>query len=339
MIIMPLVLLLAAVSSANPAGQIAIVSGSEQEDQRVCVLDLATKVLSPIGRGVRDGAPVWSHDGTQIAFESQVEGDLSIFVVNADGTNLRQVSKPDSWCQMPNWSGDGKKIAYCAGDGFDTRIVVHDLESGIEEDWGGRKGLMHPVWWNDSTIIGLGIINALKQPALTLHLVTKKSASRIPENARTSDGDYVEWAPNLYAKGKSSDMRLAFESNDGGDREVFVLSLKIGAYDVSNDKAADWNPVWSPDGKWLAFESFRGGKRGIYKVFPETAHVSPIVSSKAHNVWSPTWSPDGEWIAYVSDQTGDPELFAAPVEGGTPVQLTDRVGPDFAPSWRPEPQK
>jgi TolB protein len=50
---------------------------------------------------------------------------------------------------------------------------------------------------------------------------------------------------------------------------------------------------------------------------------------------SPSWSPDGRRIAYVSDQSGSPQIWALPREGGSPRRLTTRGAENVAPSWGP----
>jgi len=130
--------------------------------------------------------------------------------------------------------------------------------------------------------------------------------------------------------------RIAFESNEGGDREIMVLVGKRGIVNVSNHRAADWNPVWSPDGDNLAFESFRGGTRGIYNVYTDTAHVTPLAVDPVANCWSPAWSTDSRAIAFVSDRGGQAEIYRAGVAGNEWKPITATGGPKAAPAWRPE---
>ena len=129
--------------------------------------------------------------------------------------------------------------------------------------------------------------------------------------------------------------RIAFESNEGGDREIMVLVGKRGIVNVSNHRSADWNPVWSPDGDNLAFESFRAGSRGIYNVYTDTAHVTPIAVASDANCWSPTWSPDSRYVAFVSDQSGQAEVYHKGVSGEEWKRVTATGGPKAAPAWRP----
>ena len=60
--------------------------------------------------------PAWSPDGKSIAFQSNRDGPYHIFVMNSDGSNLRQItSGNDNDDRHPNWSPDGKTIAVDTG--------------------------------------------------------------------------------------------------------------------------------------------------------------------------------------------------------------------------------
>ena len=60
------------------------------------------------------GSPRWSPDGKRIAFTGIIEGDGEIYVVDANGTNLWRLPKPDPTASTPlaDWSPDGRKILY-----------------------------------------------------------------------------------------------------------------------------------------------------------------------------------------------------------------------------------
>lgn len=329
----------------NRGGTIAFVRGSEQEEHRVCLLDVGTRAVTPIGPGECDGAPVWSPDGSRLAFESKRPEGLGVVIFGADGARLAQPAHAHEWNRRPRWSPDGTRLAYSASGGQENGeaasrvappndvIVVYDLNAAREVVWGGgRTGLMRPVWMDEGTLVALGVVGEPGKGSTDLFHVTADEATPLTA-ALSSEGTYFEWAAE--PKGEL----LAFESNDGGDREIFVFSFAFGAVDVSNHRAADWNPVWSPDGRWLAFESFRGGRRGIYSVDPGNAVVVPLAAAPDSDDWSPTWSPDGRWIAFVSTRTGDPEIFATSSTGGEVTRLTEHPGDDYAPAWRPDPMR
>jgi dipeptidyl aminopeptidase/acylaminoacyl peptidase len=65
--------------------------------------------------GAFDSAPAWSPDGTEIAFESDKDGDGEIYVMKADGTDVRQLTNNTIHDEGPAWAPDGTRIAYTSG--------------------------------------------------------------------------------------------------------------------------------------------------------------------------------------------------------------------------------
>jgi Tol biopolymer transport system component len=59
------------------------------------------------------GNPVWSPDGSKIAFVSNRDGRRDIYIMNADGSNVTRLTKDSIIKWSPSWSPDGTKIAFC----------------------------------------------------------------------------------------------------------------------------------------------------------------------------------------------------------------------------------
>ncbi len=105
-------------------------------------------------------SPVWSPDDRQIAFSGAKGGISDIYVVNADGKNLRQMTNDKYGDLQPAWSPDGKKIAFASDRSPETdlsvlkvskwRINVLDIQSGAIEVVPGQGGLnLNPQWSPD----------------------------------------------------------------------------------------------------------------------------------------------------------------------------------------------
>ena len=79
--------------------------------------------------GAYDSAPNWSPDGSRIAFESNQDGDMEVYVMQADGSDIRQLTQNTLHDEGPVWSPDGTRIAYTSGvDDLNGDIWVMDAD-------------------------------------------------------------------------------------------------------------------------------------------------------------------------------------------------------------------
>ena len=90
-----------------------------------------------------DALGAFSPDGRQIVFVSDRTGVGQIYVMDADGGNMTQLTFDDAWKdQLPDWSPDGSKIAYAAGDPGDILVMnadgtdQHTIVGGPADDFG-----------------------------------------------------------------------------------------------------------------------------------------------------------------------------------------------------------
>jgi DNA-binding winged helix-turn-helix (wHTH) protein len=88
-------------------------------------------------------------------------------------------------------------------------------------------------------------------------------------------------------------------------------------------------PRWSPDSRWIAFDSDgRYGRSGIYVVSVDGGPLRPVVEDEANNS-VPSWSRDGKYIYFASNRghgwEGD-QVWKVPADGGQPFQITRQGG-------------
>ena len=358
-----------ALLAVAPHGQVALLA-SEEGDQQVRLLDLDTRGVRNLGSGGRDGAPVWSPDGTHVAFASAANGARFIHVVAVDAQASAVLAGTYAWNGHPRWAADGGAIAYecAANEGDLPKLAVRNGEAGHlhearEEIWaGGREGFLRPVWlpsldlrlfldperelavkgvdmgqlWEEAeasgALLALGVTPAGGHVSTEIYVVTETQVMPLLLEMIVAGSDrFVEWGCSVDRKGR----QVAYESNDGGDREIYMLGSR-GVVNLSNHREADWNPVWSPRKDWLAFESFRGGRRGVYVVYPKTASVRAIAAGEGFDARTPTWSPDGEWLAYIVDEDERSVLTVRAFDGKEPAILFPLPAAAAAPAWRPE---
>src|SRR5215216_5466209 len=86
-----------------------------------------TKVFDAPGK--YDSAPNWSPDGRQIAFESDQNGDMEIYAMDADGTDVRQITDNAVHDEGPAWSPDGERMVFTSGpDNLHSDIYVMNAD-------------------------------------------------------------------------------------------------------------------------------------------------------------------------------------------------------------------
>lgn len=138
---------------------------------------------------VRDFNPVYSPDGKTLAFESYNREGVSgaIYLVDADGSNVRRLTPPRLGATTPSWSPDGLKIAFstncCTGQNSDIWVIGHDgrgltrITNGCVrdcDDWGYLNSF--PSWSPDGGAIAFG--QAMVTPARGIWVVDSGGAGK-----------------------------------------------------------------------------------------------------------------------------------------------------------------
>jgi TolB protein len=94
----------------------------------------------------------------------------------------------------------------------------------------------------------------------------------------------------------------------------------------------NWEPVLSPDGTAVAFES--PGKKGLelYVRGLESGEVTQVTENEVDD-WSPTWSPQGDRLVFASNREKNVDLYIIDLETREVFRLTTHEGDDVNPYW------
>ena len=88
--------------------------------------------------------------------------------------------------------------------------------------------------------------------------------------------------------------------------QIYVMDADGGNQEkLTNSDFSEWQPSWSPDGKWIAFTSsghwnVAGGVWQIHVMDVHGENQRNISNDRSFDEWEPSWSPDGRRIAFVS---------------------------------------
>jgi TolB protein len=212
----------------------------------------------------QDSFPDWSPDGSKILFARiAANGPSDVWVMNADGTSLKQLTHYTFGAQWPRWSPDGSQILYSVTEG-----VLPDGNETHEALWIMNADGSHPVQFT--------------HPPLTTG-----TADNSP--VWSPDGKQILFVRHHPANGSYDQQALFLIKRDGtGLKQVTPWELEAG------------NEHWSPDGKRILFQSFGSFPDGttpqLYTILPDGTHLVQL-TSKERNSW-PAWSPDGTQIIF-----------------------------------------
>ncbi len=193
--------------------------------------------------------PAWSPSGRELAFSSDREGALDLYVWDEATRRIERVTHGVG-AVMPSWSPDGERIAFVTA-GYRVRIGVLDLATGaVETLRAGLNGAGRPSWspdgrsvvtsvhWPYSRRFREGVNRALALPTDGLRAAEDEEPA-MDRDAPSAGGG---WAGS-HAHGEGE---IEFELRQG---ERF---LNLNAHGSIGARGTD-GPVRSPDGRWLAY--------------------------------------------------------------------------------------
>lgn len=113
---------------------------------------------------------------------------------------------------------------------------------------------------------------------------------------------------------------------------------------LTTDPGLDYNPVFSPDGRWIVFTSDRSGNPDLYALDLQQPGVPrPLTTSEAMED-AAAFSPDGSSLVFVSTQSGNPDIYMMPFMPEAqdvavePTNLTRHEAGDYNPAFSPDGQ-
>ncbi len=127
---------------------------------------------------------------------------------------------------------------------------------------------------------------------------------------------------------------LFFASDRAGNGDIYRLDRQ-GLHQLTDDPAVDWDPAVSPDGKRIAFTSWRAGQADIWLMNADGSDLRRLTDHPADD-YAPTWSPDGRRLAFVSEREGNQDIFLLDITEGTVTPLVQSPRAERDPAWSPD---
>ena len=253
--------------------------------------------------------PRWSPDSTRIAFLSNRDEQNGIWVVNITKPEPRFVAPIQSTNffipyagESFAWSPDSKRIAYTsASEEFsETTGVARNPDDPRVID---RIQYKSRTSFSDNRRTHVWLVEVDK-----------------PEPRQLTSGPFYDHAISFSTKGDE----VSFLSNHEPDpdannnSDIFAVDLAGQVRQLTQTKGCEYEPSWSPDGKWIAYTATKRDVTTIDSV-AEDAHVwvvaaaggvgRELTAQQDRRARSPRWSPDSRSVLFLAGDRGKTTLF------------------------------
>lgn len=267
-------------------------------------------------------APVFSPDGTWVAFYSTAYGNFDLFTVSANGDGTHRLTDDPAYDGEPSWSPDGKRLVFVSNrDGDDELFLINADGSGLHQLTHNEHRDDYPAW---SPASGRIVYRSELEGESRLFEIDPEDGATRLLSEHAGDGR-LRWSAD------GSQLVFAVEHQDGtaflrldADGNASMAPL------VLPDLPGAGNPQVSPDGRLVLFDAHSEARTesgdGLWELWTldmETRELTRLTTNAVDD-WGASWSRDGSRIVYAGggrDNRGY-EIFVMNADGSKPKQLT-----------------
>lgn len=290
-----------------------LVADANSGEEKVLATRRSPQFFYPIGNWT---GPSWSPDGELIAcavadLSNGRQGNVFTFAIK-DGSEKRIMRRDFTEIGRVEWLADMSGLVMVGTEQFtgsfpgqvwylsypdgETRRITNDLGNYRALSMTAEGSKLVTVAFNDL----YGIWTAPEGDAARARQI-------IPGDKRAT----VSWTP---------DGRTVYVTAMGGHRDIWIMNSDgSNRKQLTSNAEQNFEPSVSPDGRYIAFYSTRAGRGDLWRIDIDGGNPRQLTHGLL--TWQPSWSPDGQWIFFLTYP--DWKIWKAPLEGGSPVAVTD----------------
>ena len=277
----------------------------------------------------QEAAPRWMNDSQRIAYLSNESGSMQAWMMNADGSGKRQLTDREGGIADFAFSPDETRMLFIANVPYGQRVA--DLHPDLPKATGRViDDLMYRHWdeWTETVphpfVADFSLQNGLSNERDLLagepYESPVKPFGGIEQVAWSRDGKSI-----AYTSKKMTGTAYALSTNT----DIYLYTLETG--DTRNltepNKGYDMNPAFSPDGRWMAWESmerdgYESDKNRLMLLDLATGTRRDLSARFPESVHGPAWSPDGQSLYFTACVQARTHIYQVDVATGDVRQIT-----------------
>jgi dipeptidyl aminopeptidase/acylaminoacyl peptidase len=292
-----------------------------------------------VSQGGRDNSPQWSPDGKSLAFTSARDGNSQVYLLSMAGGEAKKVTQLSTGADLFHWSPDGKWIAFtssvypdCKDDACNEKRDADKEKSKVKARIYDHLLYRHWDHWSDGKRSHLFVVPV--DGSATPRDLTAGSDYDVPPEERSGPGDF-----NFSPDSKElcftavTDKIEAISTN----ADLFIVPVTGGeAKRITTQQGFDGNPVYSPDGRYIAYHAqltpgYEADKWRVMLYDRQSGKNENLSESFDRSATELGWSPDSKTIYFLAEnETLQPIYSMEPRAGATPKKLVDGFNVEFA---------
>ncbi len=304
-------------------------------DPEICAMDAdGRNWIRLTNNPASDRIPIWSPDGTRIAFFSKrdCKNDLdAIHVMNADGSNVMRLTECQTFGYGASWSPDSRKLLYASNRDGNIEIYAINADPSHQTNVTRHPAEdIEPVWSRDGRKIAF-ISNRDGKDSLFVMDADGSNPRKLVSDVSTR----LSWSPDGG--------RIVFAATWAGNHNVYVANADgSGVVQLTHSAENESQPVWSPDGTKILFSYPAEGRIQIYVMNADGSGLARI-SNSPENEWQHDWSPDGKQIVFTRSRNRgvQRDIWMMNADGSNPHLIAAAPGADefLFPRFSPDGQR
>ncbi len=270
--------------------------------------------------------------GTQIAYSSKVGRFRELFLMDMDGSNVRQLTNDRALAVSPSWDPIGKTLVFTSYMNRVPDLYLLNVSQRVKRQVTRGNALELGARFSSDGSKLLTSINDDGRSRIVLMNLDGTIVQSLTPVSRGIDVSPV-WSPDQR--------QVAFCSNRGGGPQIYVMGA-----DGSSPKRISYvnsnyctSPAWSPKGDRIAYVCRSDGGFNIF--VSDLGGLNPLQLTSVGDNEDPDWAPNGKYIVFSSTLgRGFVKSIALMKDDGSSIKklTTARIG-DMEPRWGPLPRR
>lgn len=251
-------------------------------------------------------------------------GSKELYLCDADGGNLRQLTADKSISVAPYVSANGTRAVYTSYKQGFPDIYLIDLKTGNRTRIASYPGTNLAGGLSPDGREALMVLSKDGNPDIYLKQLDSGRLTRLTQTPRAGEASPV-WSPD------GSQIAYVSDAQGAGHPQIYVMNRSGTGRLLTSRGRENVSPDWGQNG-WIVFCSKRQGLYGIYIINPATGEERAVSPSDA-NYEDPSWAPDGRHIVCARGDSRHSAVYMLDTMGDAPLCLTRDGGNWYSPSW------